>query len=75
MKLKKSDLKSRKKILEAFVKVLGRFNGDYILCKEKGKIVPLKDAITLVVQPRSPGSSAQDETAILLERLGWNKKT
>jgi hypothetical protein len=74
MKLTKSDLKNRKKILEAFVKALGRFNGDYILCKEKGKTVPLKDAITLVVQPRSPGSSAQDETAILLERLGWNKK-
>ena len=40
----------------------GRFNGDYVLCKMKGKNIPLKDAITLVVQPHSIGSKAQDET-------------
>ncbi|MFA5221910.1 MAG: hypothetical protein WC391_06470 [Methanoregula sp.] len=74
MKLKKSDLANRKKILSAFIKALGRFNGDYTLCKMKGKNIALKDAITLVVQPRSPGSKAQDETKYLLENLGWNKK-
>jgi len=74
MKLKKSDLKSTKKILDAFGKALGRFNGDYVLCKEKGKNIPLKDAVTLVVQPRSEGGKAQDETKILLENLGWLKK-
>ena len=74
MKLKKSDLKSRKKILDAFEKALGRFNGDYVLCKEKGKNIPLKDAVTLVVQPRSEGCKTQDETKILLENLGWYKK-
>jgi hypothetical protein len=37
----------------------------------KGKSIPLKDAITLVVQPRSPGFRAQDETRYLLEKLGW----
>jgi len=73
MKLKKSDLKNRKKILDAFEKALNRFNGDYILCKEKTKSIPLKDAITLVVQPRSPKEKAQDETATLLAKLGWLK--
>jgi hypothetical protein len=74
MKLNKSDLRSRKKILGAFVRALRRFNGDHILCKEKPKSVRLKDAITLVVQPRSPDEKAQDETANLLAQLGWKKK-
>lgn len=73
MALRKSDLKSRKKILDAFEKALGRFNGGYILCREKGKSIPLKDAITLVVQPRRPGYKAQDETRALLQTLGWAK--
>lgn len=71
MKLKKSDLKNRKKILNAFVRGLRRFNGDYILCKQKSGNIPLKNAITLVVQPRSRGEKAEDETAHLLEKLGW----
>jgi hypothetical protein len=70
IKLKKSDIKSRTKILDAFVKGLGRFNGDSVLCREKGKNIPLKDAITLVNLSRSEGSKAQDETKILLENLG-----
>ena len=73
MKLKKNDLKDRKKIVNAFVKALRRFNGDYPLCREKGRSIPLKDAITLVVQPRSPKEKAQDETAALLANLGWGK--
>jgi hypothetical protein len=73
MRLKKSDLKSRKKILDAFEKALRRFNGDYILCKEKGKNTPLKDAITLVVQPRGPKEKATDETSALIANLGWVK--
>ncbi|PKL70546.1 MAG: hypothetical protein CVV30_04125 [Methanomicrobiales archaeon HGW-Methanomicrobiales-1] len=73
MALKKSDLKSRKKILDAFEKALSRFNGDYILCKGKTKSIPLKDAITLVVQPRVIGCKALDETDALIERLGWKK--
>jgi len=73
MALKKSDLKSRKKILDAFEKALHRFNGNYILCKEKPKSIPLKEAITLVVQPRGPKEKAQDETATLLARLGWDQ--
>jgi len=74
MKLRKSDLKDRKKIVNAFAKALRRFNGDYPLCKGKGNNVLLKDAITLVVQPRSPKEKAQDETAILLTKLGWVAK-
>jgi hypothetical protein len=72
MKLKKSDLKDRRKIMSAFEKALKRFNGDYVLCKMKGRNIPLKKAITLVVQPRGPGFRAQDETASLLEKLGWD---
>jgi len=74
MKLKKSDLRSRKKILETFVTALKRFNGNCPLCWEKKKTIPLKNAITLVVQPRRRGAKAQDETKNLLDRLGWNKK-
>ena len=74
MCLKKSDLKSRRKILEAFVRALGRFNGNYPLCKEKGKKpILLKDAITLVIQPRGTKKKPADETAALRSRLGWDK--
>ena len=74
MKLKKSDLKDREKIISAFAKALRRFNGDYPLCKGKENSVLLRNAITLVVQPRGPKEKAQDETPALLERLGWEKK-
>jgi hypothetical protein len=74
MQLRKSDLKDRKKIVNAFVKALRPFNGDYLLCRGKGNNVPLKNAITLVVQSRSPKEKAQDETAALLAKLGWADK-
>jgi len=74
MRLGRSDLKDRKKILDAFVKALGRFDGDYVLCKEKGKNIPLKEAVTLVVKPRGEGNRASDETKELLGRLGWSRK-
>jgi len=73
MKLGRRDLKSRKNIIDAFEKALKRFNGDYILCKEKGKNIPLRDAVTLVVKPRGEGSRAADETKVLLDRLGWTR--
>ena len=73
MRLKKSDLKSRKKILDAFVRALQRFNGEYVLCRQKRKNIFLKNAITLVVQSRRPGAKAQDETKYLLEKLGWTR--
>jgi hypothetical protein len=73
MKLKKTDLKDRKKIVNTFAKALRRFNGDYLLCKGKGNNMLLKDAITLVVQPRGPKEKAQDETPVLLTNLGWVK--
>jgi len=73
--LNKSDLKNRKKILGAFYKALRRFNGDYPLCREKGRrSILLKDAITLVVQPRAPKEKPADETAALLAKLGWATK-
>ena len=73
MKLGRRDLKNRKNIIDAFEKALKRFNGDYILCKEKGKNIPLRDAVTLVVKPRGEGSRAADETKVLLDRLGWTR--
>jgi hypothetical protein len=76
MMLKKTDLRDRRKIVNAFTKALRRFNGDYPLCKGKGKSILLKDAITLVIQPRGPKEKAVDETAALLTKLGWaGKKT
>jgi hypothetical protein len=76
MMLKKTDLRDRRKIVNAFTKALRRFNGDYPLCKGKGKSILLKDAITLVIQPRGPKEKAVDETATLLTKLGWvGKKT
>ncbi|MDD1681586.1 MAG: hypothetical protein LUQ35_08245 [Methanoregula sp.] len=74
MMLRKTDLRDRRKIVNAFTKALRRFNGDYPLCKAKGKSILLKDAITLVIQPRSPKEKAVDETAALLTRLGWVAK-
>jgi hypothetical protein len=74
MTLKKTQLRDRKKIISAFAKALGRFNGDYLLCRGRDNKVCLKDAITLVVQPRGPREKAQDETAALLAKLGWKGK-
>jgi hypothetical protein len=76
MKLKKSDLADREKIVNAFVKALGRFNGDFVLCKGKGERsgIALKNALTIVIQPRRPGGKAQDETRYVLEKLGWVKE-
>ena len=76
MKLRKRDLANREKIADTFVKALSRFNGDYVLCKgRRGKAgIPLKHALTLVIQPRRPGCKAQDETRYVLEKLGWIKK-
>lgn len=71
MKLSRSDLKEKKKIVGAFAKALRRFSGRYPLCRGKGERVPLQDAITLVVQPRGPDREARDETRSLLSRLGW----
>jgi hypothetical protein len=73
MKLKKRDLCDREKIVNTFVKALHRFNGDYILCKgRKGAPgIALKDALTIVIQPRRPGCEAQDETQHVKEKLGW----
>ena len=67
-------MQSRKKIVDAFAKALRRFNGDTVLCKEKDESVVLRDAISLVVQPRRQGSKARDETANLIEKVGWTKK-
>jgi hypothetical protein len=73
MKLKKADLKDRERIVKAFAKALRRFNGKYPLCRGKGNRTLLKDAITLVVQPRGPKQKAKDETKSLLKNLGWVK--
>src|SRR5512137_2965986 len=70
MKIKKADLRDRKKIVNTFEKALRPFNGNYPLCKGKGNTIPLKNAITLVVQPRGTKKKVQDETGALLAKLG-----
>jgi len=73
MQLKKSEMRSRKKVLDAFERALRRFNGDFVICKEKKRNVPLKEAITLVIRSRGEKNRAEDVTSLLIERLGWNK--
>jgi len=73
MQLKKSDMRSRKKVIDAFEKALRRFNGNFIICKEKKRNIPLKDAITLVVRTKGEKNRANDVTGLLLDRLGWSK--
>lgn len=72
MSLKKEDLKSRTKIIEAFGAALGRFNGNFPITREKDRHVPLRSAISLAVKPRRPDSHPADETGALLEHLGWD---
>lgn len=72
--LEKGDLRKRDEILGAFVLALKRFNGDYVICKSNGEEIALRDAITLVIQPRGRGSRPINETARLIERLGWKKE-
>jgi hypothetical protein len=70
--MKKEDLKSRTKIIDAFAAALKRFNGDYTLCQEQNRSVPLKYAISLSVKPRRPDARPEDNTRVLLEQLGWS---
>ncbi len=72
MSLKKEDLRSRAKIIEAFALALERFNGDYPISHEKTRSIPLRSAISLSVKPRQPDARPGDETEALLARLGWS---
>jgi hypothetical protein len=65
------DLKSRTKIIDAFAASLNRFNGDYPLCRELNRSVPLKYAISLSIKPRRSEARPEDNTRALLEQLGW----
>jgi hypothetical protein len=62
MGMKKEDLRSRKKIVDAFASALERFNGDFPICKEQSRSVPLKYAISLSVKPRRPDERPEDNT-------------
>jgi hypothetical protein len=72
MSIKKEDLKSQTKIIDAFSSALQRFNGNYPLCREQNRSVPLKYAISLSIKPRRPDARPEDSTRALLENLGWN---
>lgn len=72
MALKKDDLRSRTKIIDAFSAALSRFSGEYPICREENRTVPLKHAISLFVKPRRPGAPPEDNTRLLLDSLGWN---
>lgn len=73
MALKKEDLRSRTKIIGAFSSALSRFSGDYTICREENRSVPLKYAISLLCKPRKPHASPEDLTRQLLETLNWDK--
>jgi len=72
MALKKEDLRSRTKIIGAFSHALRRFNGEYPICKEENRTVPLKHAISLSVKPRKAGALPEDRTRALLDELDWS---
>ncbi|HON80802.1 MAG TPA: hypothetical protein PLN56_00850 [Methanoregulaceae archaeon] len=72
MALKKDELRSTVKIIRAFASALSRFSGDYPLCREENRTVPLKHAISLSVKPRKPGALPEDRTRALLDQLGWS---
>jgi hypothetical protein len=71
MELPQQHLNSNTKIINAFARSLQRFNGNYIIGDNAGEAVPLKDAISLVIQSKGQGRKPQDETRALLEKLGW----
>lgn len=66
------DLGSRDKILLSFARALARFEGRYELgWDENGDDVDLRDAFTLIIQPKGKGKKPRDETEALREMLGW----
>lgn len=69
--LRESDLRNREKIVNAFARSLRKFAGNYLIGDNNNGKVPLKDAITLVVQPRGKGNRPKDDTAKLIEKLKW----
>jgi hypothetical protein len=71
MALKKEELRSVTKIIGSFASALQRFSGDFIICNEANRTVPLKHAISLFVKPRRPDARPEDKTRALLETLGW----
>jgi hypothetical protein len=72
MALKKEELRSRTKIIGAFSSALSRFSGEYPICKEANRSVPLKYAISLLGKPRRPRAAPEDLTRTLLVTLGWD---
>ena len=69
--LRESDLRHREKIVNAFVRSLRKFAGNYPIGENGNGKVALKDAITLVVQPRGKGNRPRDDTVRLIEKLKW----
>lgn len=71
MELREADLNTKDKIINSFARALRRFNGDYPIGQNLNGRVPLKDAISLVVQSKGKGIKPQEETQKLLEKLAW----
>lgn len=69
--LRKTDISDREKIINAFAKALKKFNGEYRIGENEEGQVALKDAITLIIQPRGRGNRPRDDTERLIERLRW----
>lgn len=69
--LRESDLSDRSKIINAFVQALKKFDGTFLIGEDRGGVVTLKDAISLIVQPRGRGNKPRDDTEVLIEKLQW----
>jgi hypothetical protein len=70
-KLRESDLEHREKIINAFVRALEKFDGNYKIGENDDGKVALKDAVTLIILPRGRGNKPRDDTVSLIEKLRW----
>ncbi len=73
MELRESSLSDQAKIINAFVRALRRFNGEYRIGHDKdtGGPVELNNAVSLVIQPLGKGKKPRDVTDVLTRKLGW----
>lgn len=69
--LRKPDLNERERIINAFFRALNKFNGEYQIGEDDEGEIALKDAITLIIQPRGSWNIPRDDTERLIEKLGW----
>lgn len=70
--LDRTNLRSRKRMIDAFSRALSRFNPGYPICGAEMKRSPLQEAVTLVIHPRTGHALPRDATRELKQSLGWS---